>query len=108
MPATLAHVCLNHPVREAAARCPQCGGFFCRECVTEHDGRVMCAACLRKTARRTEARRRSFAPVLRVGAAACGVLVAWLVFHTLGQLLLSMPASFHEGTLWKESVLDPE
>ena len=28
--------CSNHPGREAAVRCPECGRFFCRECVTEH------------------------------------------------------------------------
>jgi uncharacterized paraquat-inducible protein A len=39
--------CHNHPQREAAARCPECGRFFCRECVTEHEGRVICSACLR-------------------------------------------------------------
>ena len=43
----LAHQrCFNHALREAAARCPGCGNFFCRECVTEHDDRVLCAACL--------------------------------------------------------------
>ena len=22
--------------------------FYCRECITEHDGRMLCAACVRK------------------------------------------------------------
>ena len=43
--------CFNHAAREAVARCPACGHYFCRECITEHDDRVICAACLRKLAR---------------------------------------------------------
>lgn len=29
-------------------------------------------------------------------------LVLWVLFHSLGQCLLRLPSSFHEGTLWKE------
>jgi hypothetical protein len=35
-----------------------------------------------------------------------GVLVLWLVFFLLGRALLSMPASFHEGTLWGSAGAD--
>jgi hypothetical protein len=38
--------CLHHHEREAVARCPECGHYFCRECITEHDERVICASCL--------------------------------------------------------------
>jgi hypothetical protein len=43
--------CLFHPLREAAARCPLCGGTFCRECVTDEDDRLACPPCLRRMAR---------------------------------------------------------
>src|SRR6266853_6988029 len=43
--------CLFHPVREAAAKCPHCGGTFCRECVTDEDGKLACPPCLRRLAR---------------------------------------------------------
>jgi hypothetical protein len=43
--------CLFHPLREAAARCPHCGGTFCRECVTDEDGKLACPPCLRRLAR---------------------------------------------------------
>jgi hypothetical protein len=43
--------CLFHPIREAAARCPHCGGTFCRECVTDEDGKLACPPCLRRLAR---------------------------------------------------------
>jgi len=40
--------CLFHPLREAAARCPRCGGTFCRECVTDEDDQLACPPCLRR------------------------------------------------------------
>jgi len=43
--------CLFHPLREAAARCPYCGGTFCRECVTDEEGKLACPPCLRRLAR---------------------------------------------------------
>jgi hypothetical protein len=92
--------CLNHAEREAAARCPECGRFFCRECITEHEDRVLCAACLKKIARVPLTRRPAFATTLRVGQCALGVLVVWFFFFVMGEKLSSIPTSFHEGTLW--------
>lgn len=43
--------CLFHPLREAAAQCPHCGGTFCRECVTDEEGKLACPPCLRRMAR---------------------------------------------------------
>jgi len=43
--------CLLHPLREAAALCPHCGGTFCRECVTDEEGKLACPPCLRRLAR---------------------------------------------------------
>jgi hypothetical protein len=52
--ASLRHArCLFHPLREAAARCPHCGGTFCRECVTDEDDKLACPPCLRRMARPT-------------------------------------------------------
>ena len=38
--------CYHHHGREAVVRCPECGRFYCRECVTEHDDRMLCSRCL--------------------------------------------------------------
>ena len=43
--------CLFHPLREAAARCPHCGGTFCRECVTDENNMLACPPCLRRMMR---------------------------------------------------------
>ena len=109
MAATLAQRCLHHPLREAVARCPECGQFFCRECITEHDDRVVCSSCLRKLTATVEKKRGNFAPVWRVSAAIIGLLVAWVFFFLIGRMLVNIPTKFHEGTVWRsemENALD--
>ena len=96
--------CLHHALREAVARCPECGQFFCRECITEHDDRVICAACLQRVAVQKTAHRRRFGPLLRVVAAGGGLLVAWVFFFILGRLLVNIPAEYHEGTVWQREL----
>ena len=93
--------CVRHPAREAAARCPSCGGFFCRECVVEHEGRVLCADCLARVATKTERQRRRWKSAGRVASTVLAGAVAWASFYALGWLLLKIPPSFHEGTIWK-------
>ncbi len=92
--------CAHHADREAVARCPACQRFFCRECVAEHDGRVLCARCLawsndRRVTRRVLLRR--LAPLLQL---ALGLLLLWGCFFYLGQALILVPDHFHEGTIW--------
>src|SRR5438128_12432570 len=99
MAVLLAQRCLHHPLREAVARCPECGQFYCRECITEHDDRVVCSSCLKRLTVKTETKRRSFAPVWRVSAAAVGVLIAWLFFVVFGRILADLPSSVHAHTL---------
>jgi len=93
--------CFHHPAREAAGRCPSCGRFFCRECITEHEGRLVCAMCLAKRIGSPSTKERSLAWLAVAGRAAAGVLIAWLFFYLVGKLLLLVPSSFHEGTFWK-------
>jgi hypothetical protein len=94
--------CFNHPHREAVARCPECGRYFCRECITEHEGRVLCASCLtRLVSPKTKSKGR-LAVVGRIAQTSFGLLIIWIVFYYIGRLLLLIPSSFHEGTIWKE------
>jgi hypothetical protein len=95
--------CLHHPEREAVARCPECGGFFCRECITEHEDRVICAQCLKGLVRVTGQSRMRFAGFSRAGYCALGVVIAWLFFYETGKILLLIPTSFHDGTLWHQA-----
>lgn len=99
MSALAARRCFNHAQREAVARCTLCSNFFCRECITEHDGRMICARCLLPDA---TPHRHSlfFARILRTCQVLAGIMILWLVIFLIGQALLRLPSSFHEGTLW--------
>lgn len=92
--------CVNHPLREASARCPECGRFYCRECITEHDDRVLCAACLSKISRHEEPSSGRWAPALRVGLAVFSFVVVFLLLLMLGNFLLSIPSQFHSTGDW--------
>jgi len=108
MPALIHQRCFNHATREAVARCPECSQFFCRECITEHDDRVICAACLKKLARVPLLKRPAFARVLQLGQCLLGVFAAWFFFYLIGSALAGLPTSFHEGTLWQVDWMDKE
>jgi hypothetical protein len=97
--------CLHHGDREAVARCPACGHFFCRECITEHDRRVICSSCLAKLARPPAKRRARLRGVLAVVPAVVSLFLLWFLFYGAGRLPLSIPSDFHEGTIWR-SVTD--
>jgi hypothetical protein len=91
--------CANHIGREAVARCPSCARFYCRECVTEHEDRLLCASCIGKlTSLQTPARYTGFGKVVLLSFS---VIAAWLFFYWMGELLLLLPTTFHEGTFWK-------
>jgi hypothetical protein len=94
--------CARHTTREAAARCPSCGQFFCRECIVEHEGRLLCAACLAKVGGANERRRQRWAVMRRIATATASAIVLWVSFELMGSLLLKVPPAFHEGTVWKE------
>jgi hypothetical protein len=96
--------CARHGDREAAARCPSCGGFFCRECIVEHEGRFLCTSCLARQAASTQARRGGWAGVRRPLSLAAATLAAVLVFYAMGSILLNVPPEFHEGTIWSPKI----
>lgn len=38
---------------------------------------------------------------MRAAQCLAGVLLAWFFFYLIGETLLALPTSFHEGTLWR-------
>ncbi len=100
--------CHNHGDREAIARCPECGSFYCRECITEHDERILCASCLAKLTRPVEATPARFRlAALRPWLGAfSGLIVAWLCFYFIGRMLVAIPADFHASSLWNGSLFE--
>lgn len=95
--------CFNHSWREAVARCVRCGRYFCRECIVEHDDRMVCAQCLGRLAGDNAGGKRRFLYLSRAVLWVFGFFIIWLFFYTIGQGLLILPSSFHEGNIWKRS-----
>ena len=86
--------CWIHSGREAVARCVNCRRYYCRECITEHDGQMTCAECAARAAAKQAAPERSRA-FAWAGFALGGLLAAWLVFYYLGMALARIPSDFH-------------
>jgi hypothetical protein len=88
--------CSTHPQREAVSRCPACKRFYCRECVTEHQGRLLCVQCLS-----TIAAPASAPPgtrwVLWSAAALLGLFAAFVLFYTAGYVLQQLPPAWSAG-----------
>lgn len=103
MPGLSQQRCFQHSLREAAARCPECRRYFCRECVTEHDDRLLCAACIGSLARVPLSRHHVFIHAFRVIQVAFGVMMTLIFFYILGRQLLAIPSTFHDGSVWRTS-----
>ena len=98
--------CYNHKHREAAARCPECTRFFCRECITEHDDRVLCTQCLENIITNSQKKSSSLGVIYQVFRFISGTIIIWLAFYYIGIMLLSLPTDFHEGSIWPDYWLE--
>ncbi len=87
--------CWTHPRREAAGRCPRCRRYFCRECVTEHDGRLLCGPCLAAlTAPRAAASGTSWLRWTLLALA--GFALGFLLFYSAGYALQQLPPAWQQ------------
>jgi hypothetical protein len=73
--------------------------FFCRECVVEHEDRVLCSACLRRETHTGDGPGRRWAWLGLAARAAVSFALLWLVFGLLGEGLLRLPDAYHEGVV---------
>jgi hypothetical protein len=99
-PLVLEQRCWNHEDREAVCRCPQCSRSYCRECVTEHESRLLCAACLRALANAGGRKKRIFRRFLPAALALAGFVLAWFVFYGAGVAMLESTAHM-EQSIWQ-------
>ena len=97
MSAAIHQRCWNHEAREAVCRCPECGRSYCRECVTEHEARLLCAACLAALERK--GRLRSRGRVMPAFLALAGILLAWVLFYSAGEAMILITGRL-EQTEW--------
>lgn len=95
----VAQRCFTHQSRGASGRCPGCIRFYCRECLTEHEGRVLCTRCLHAL------NRPALLPKIGAGGwsmrlvgAVLGLFAGYLFFLLIGRLFLFLPPSFHDGS----------
>ncbi|QYY35097.1 hypothetical protein [Ruficoccus sp. ZRK36] len=93
--------CKNHVDREAVARCMSCMDYFCRECTTEHDGRMICKHCLEEELTQQQQRpKRHLVRGFIGGIAALGSFtVCFFIFYKMGSMLISIAESYYER-LW--------
>ena len=103
IPGAIYQRCFYHESREAACRCPICRRYFCRECVTEHDDRLLCVECLKTIVAGQAARRSGVRRALRGLLPVAGILMAWLFFYFIGRTLLLIPTAVHDGTVWESN-----
>ena len=92
--------CFNHALREAVARCPACRRYFCRECVVEHDDRLICAACQRKLTAPKKKKTPAWHVAARIAQSIAMLILLWMLFFACGRMLLALPDSAHQGTFW--------
>ena len=105
MSATISQAtCFHHPMREAAAKCVGCGRSYCRECVTPVDRRMMCAECFKASTATKVSPKRDWFVLSFVTQAVLGLLGLWFTSYFLGRVLLELPTSFHEGTVWEKVI----
>ena len=88
--------CVIHADRKAIARCPSCANYFCRECVTEHEGRFLCSNCLQRRPAPIEPVQRIAGRFAAVIGTLIGIAVAWFFFYFIGQLLIMIPSNLHD------------
>jgi len=82
--------CWNHETREAVCRCLVCGRSYCRECVSEHEGRLLCAACLRSQAQAAAVPPGRLHRVRTVCLSLAGILLAWAIFFGAAESLATI------------------
>lgn len=93
--------CYNHPAREAVAICTVTGNPFCRECIVEHEGKMVSAEIVAQCLPVAEEAKSSWrGAALRALLSALALLLLAYGFYLLGRILLAMPNRFHEGVLW--------
>ncbi len=87
--------CFVHPSREAVSLCLECRRAFCRECVVDHDGRLICAACLARLNAPAAGRRGALRRLSSAVGVAFAILLCWILFYMFGRMLMLAEPAHH-------------
>jgi hypothetical protein len=91
--------CRNHPGRAAICRCPSCSFDYCRECTTEHEGRLLCSSCLARLVVTRKSPHRRLQSLRCAVLGTLGLLAAWAFFFGAAQAVTAL-AGPKEVHLW--------
>ena len=87
--------CFNHHHREASAKCPACSKFYCRECVTEHDEKILCTSCLRQAVQTPFPKKKDRSDWLILILFPCSFVILWYLFFLVGRIMAAVPNRLH-------------
>jgi hypothetical protein len=90
--------CFNHANREASARCPECRKYFCKECTTEHQLRILCASCLKRLTKKRASTSGVFAYITRTFIALFATFVIYFFFVLVGQIFYDTAPALAQPT----------
>ncbi len=93
--------CTIHPERSSSAQCSSCRRFFCPECITEHEGKLICAECLSALSKPAVEKTRTRIPWAAMIQFMVALILAWMLFFFFAQTLGDIPDDFHDGTIWE-------
>jgi hypothetical protein len=82
--------CRNHPDRSAICLCPSCAFSYCRECSTEHEGRLLCSVCLARIAAGRTTPRRRMQSIRFAILGTLGLLLAWAFFFGVAETVTAL------------------
>ncbi len=103
--ALLTQSCLHHAGRPAVARCPSCSQSYCRECVVEHDYKLICASCLARVAEAVTrpGKKPGRFPIAAVIQFALALFAGWLIVQLVADIIMSLPSDIHDGLIWEQT-----
>jgi hypothetical protein len=84
--------------------CVECRRAYCRECVVDHDGRLICAACLVRLRAPSAGGSRALQRTFSAAGMAVTLLLCWIVFYMAGRLLMTAEPEHHG---FDDSVQEP-
>jgi len=82
--------CQNHIEREAAAICMKCQNYFCKECITEYDDKMLCKNCIDDLLKKNKTTHRKKINLKQFFAIITTTLFLWIIFYSSGKFLISI------------------